>query len=506
MKNYLFIILLAFLTINSFSQIWQFSASEGYPSSQTRLNIITSDLFGNTFIGGSSGNGIFIIKYDSSGNKLWEKNYHYGSGNVTSLCTDNEGNLYTDMYAWEVEGVNYHPDSGTLFTKFDPNGNMLWIRQIKMRILLSERTDAQNNLIATGNFAETVNLGNGYTLTVPSGQSKLFMAKFNTAGECMWAMQDDGGRYPLVVNQKGEMFAKAELYGQMTSVGQGSQQVILDPANGFSYCAKYNSTGTLMWVKQFSTADYTGDEFGNTYTFQPDVSDLANGSNKNIYLIKYDPNGNQLWKRTHVYLDNGYRFAMKANNQGDLYITGGFSNYMTIDDTSIYDGGNTRVFVAKIDSSGTLKWVTTTSGAGGAGAKDLTVANGNEIYITGDIGGGESVFGSHSISQANGVFAAKLIDNEITSIHIKDNSQIVFDVFPNPTGGIFNVVCKGDETVKHFSLTISNAAGQLIYSIKDSMLGTEFHKTIDLSSQSKGIYFIEVIADEKRNVKKIVLN
>lgn len=506
MKKYLFISLFAFLNLNIFSQTWQWAVSEPRGSYVTMTSVVITDVYGNSIIGGAGGftsqagsGGLFIIKYDPNGNKLWEITYP-GDGAVCSLCSDNSGNIYASIYTHTIAGVNYILDNGYIFAKYDSNGNLIWCKQPHgLWIALAERTDAQNNIIATGSVTDAVHLENGYTLTTSSSYGNTFMAKFNTDGECIWALQDDGGNDYINVNQKGEMFIKGLLYIP-TSIGKGIHQVTLDPANGRTYCAKYDSIGTLVWVKQILISLMAPDEYGNVYTMEYDINYANTG-----FLTKYDPTGNLLWKRTSLYLDKSYKCEMTCGINGALFITGGFANYMTIDDTTIYDGVNFHVFVAKIDSSGTLKWITTTNGAGGAGAKDITIANGNEIYITGDIGGGESVFGSHSASQSSGVFAAKLIDAEITGINIKDNPQISFDVYPNPTAGIFQINYSSTQKT-NLQLNIIDSKGEKVYEESISQFKGEYKKEINLSKQAKGVYFIEIIADRKREVKRIVLN
>lgn len=511
MKKYIqWSLILLFISLRCSSQTFQWANSEPYNSFITWTSKITHDTSGNTFIGGlyNGSNGVFIVKYDDSGNKLWEKNYiGYGCG-LTSICTDSEGNLYCSLFAPNINGVVYSSVDGSLFIKYNPNGNILWVKQSKLRMLLSERTDRQDNIIVTGSVIDTVYLDYGIILSAPSGEDRYYLAKFNTDGECIWAQQNDGGNQSLICNTKGEMFVIAQIY-LPTTIGQGSNLVTLYPSDGEQYLAKYDSIGELIWVKQTYTFGIAPDSEGNLYNFEPDRSNITGGSWKNIYLIKYDPLGNMLWKRTHLYTNSWYKFAMRTDSDGNLYATGGFTNYMTFDGTTIPDGGNTRVFVTKIDSAGIVKWISTSSGAGGAGAKDITISDNNEIYITGDMGGGENIFGDYSVTQAQGVFVAKIVDDDniitpvVTNLVVSDNA---LSVYPNPTGNLFNVNYNSTEYVKSLCLEIRNALGQVVYSTTASSIHGEYKKTIDLSNENKGVYFIEINADKKRSVKKIVLN
>ncbi|HEX8516903.1 MAG TPA: T9SS type A sorting domain-containing protein, partial [Bacteroidia bacterium] len=80
----------------------------------------------------------------------------------------------------------------------------------------------------------------------------------------------------------------------------------------------------------------------------------------------------------------------------------------------------------------------------------------------------------------------------------------VFSVYPNP-GSVFQLVYQPEKNISNLQITVKNNLGQKIYSNSVSSLSGEYKTTIDLSKEKKGIYFIEVIADKKREVKKVVL-
>jgi hypothetical protein len=435
----------------------------------------------------------FICKYDPNGNLLWENLGNGNPGAMISIATDHSGNLYAQLFSPIFNGVSYNHSDGTLFLKFSPGGGVIWLKRSQCRMLFAERTSNNDDLICTGAFLDTVDLGNGHFLYGSELNSKNFMAKYTTDGDCFWSQQDDGGRYPLVANNSGELFGYSELYGQPTSVGQGSSQQTLSPSNGFSYFAKYDSAGALQWVLQGS-AYFTGDNYGNGYLL------AANGAG--FILKKYDPFGNFLWQRTTITADNWYSIKFKCDPVGNLLLTGGFSNSLTIGDTTITVSG-TKAFVAKIDSAGTLKWLTVSSGTGAAIGKDITIADDGAILITGDMGSGTSYFGPHAVTQSAGVFVAKLLDVDVTGTSEKEKEQALH-LYPNPSGGIFSISYKG-KTEEKLIIEICNSHGQLIWKSVENNTGAEFRKEVDLSSSPKGIYFLHLRSDEGVLVKKIVL-
>ncbi len=67
-----------------------------------------------------TGNDIWLLKYDLSGNLVWERNYDFGvtTESGTSLVLDSQGNII-------VTGIQSVP-SNWITIKVDPEGNLLW--------------------------------------------------------------------------------------------------------------------------------------------------------------------------------------------------------------------------------------------------------------------------------------------------------------------------------------------------------------------------------------------
>jgi hypothetical protein len=95
----------------------------------------------------------------------------------------------------------------------------------------------------------------------------------------------------------------------------------------------------------------------------------------------------------------------------------------------------------------------------------------------------------------------KFTNNTADIKEIENNCS--FNIYPNPTGSIFNVYYKGDAA--ELIINITNQLGQNILSKKYSSQ-SELNDSFDLSSQPKGVYFIEIVVDGKREVKKIVVH
>ncbi|MCI0446516.1 SBBP repeat-containing protein, partial [bacterium] len=92
--------------------------------------------------------------------------------------------------------------------------------------------------------------------------------------------------------------------------------------------------------------------------------------------IKYDPQGNQLWKARFNGSANGYDFcrAMALDSQGNVYVTG------------YSDAGVERHIVTiKYDSNGSELWVQSYNapGSGGDDGPDISVDSAGNVYVAG---------------------------------------------------------------------------------------------------------------------------
>jgi hypothetical protein len=88
-----------------------------------------------------------------------------------------------------------------------------------------------------------------------------------------------------------------------------------------------------------------------------------------------------------------------------------------------------------------------------------------------------------------------------TGISHSDEMDLHFEVFPNPSSGIFNLVLN-HETTNNFRFEVYDLLGKRI------LTGVPVTKntTIDLSEFNKGIYLLQLINETNRFVQKLIVN
>jgi hypothetical protein len=100
----------------------------------------------------------------------------------------------------------------------------------------------------------------------------------------------------------------------------------------------------------------------------------------------------------------------------------------------------------------------------------------------------------------DGLFAAngisQIVEFKLGPTAIGESELSSLNIYPNPSTGIFNI----DGIDKTVEMVVTNTHGQVIYN--QSIGGNTL---LDLSSQPKGIYFIELRSEDSVKIEKVVL-
>ncbi len=78
-------------------------------------------------------------------------------------------------------------------------------------------------------------------------------------------------------------------------------------------------------------------------------------------------------------------------------------------------------------------------------------------------------------------------------------------VFPNPSSSIINVEYDQSKATSDLFLIISDIDGKVIYSETKKAFKGKYNKDFDLGKASKGNYYVEIKSNNRRIVKKVVI-
>lgn len=336
-------------------------ASKSGGPGMERVFSISTDSYGNSFITGlfqeSAAFGsttltsygdcdIFIAKYDNQGNCLWARS---GGGLMNDfgmgISTDGDGNCYAtgwfiDSAIFETTIVNSPNQGPGLFVvKYNSAGDLVWIRGntgLGTSDGMGIATDQNGNSYVHGMFSGLLNFGT-FSLSA-SDNLDIFVAKYDNAGNCLWAVKGGGE------NQE---------WGGGISIEN----------NGNSYIkGTFNGTATFGSITLTASVD------------------------NDIFIAKYDDQGNCLWvKNLGISINAGWdgMAGITTDALGNSFITGRFNGTVTVGGTLLTSSGGDEIFIAKYDNSGNFIWVTQAGGIGSDYGNGITTSHDGNIYAIG---------------------------------------------------------------------------------------------------------------------------
>ena len=160
---------------------------------------------------------IVLVKFDSSGNKLWSRQYGTsGFDFAHAVATDPAGNIYV---TGEPGGTfSDSPTGGSVFLlKYDGAGNRLWTRQrgVVNADALAITTDTDNGVFLAG---ETPLSFDGRP-TGGDGDDDPFVVKYTSGGDWVWTEQDATPGYQigtgLASSSDGSVIAVGDIIGPL---------------------------------------------------------------------------------------------------------------------------------------------------------------------------------------------------------------------------------------------------------------------------------------------------
>jgi hypothetical protein len=317
-------------------------------------------------LGGTSDDFANSVAVDSSGNVLvvgsFKGTVNFGGGPLTALYS------------------GFGPDVSDFFVvKLASDGTHLWSNRFGgygEDNAYSVAVDHSNNVLVAGSFVSNVNFG-GTTLTSWGGSADIFLAKYASTGQLVWAQKfgsngPDIG-YGVAIDANNNVFLAGSFTGPVdfgggALPGAGSSDIVL---------AKYTAAGAYAWARQIGGAGAdTGygvatDVSGNVVVtgYVQGTVDFGGGPTTSLgsldsFVAKYSTLGAHLWSRRFgsTYADEG--LAVATDPSGNVVIVGAFQGVANFGAGALTSAGSWDIFAAKLSSSGVTMW---SRGFGGTG-------------------------------------------------------------------------------------------------------------------------------------------
>jgi len=483
---------------------------------------------------------IFIQKLDAEGNLMWVKKMGgIGRDVGYSIVSDAGGNVYTtgsfnDTVDFDpgIEVLNlissYSDD--VFIQKLDNDGNLLWVKQIGgiyNQFGFSITTDAEENVYITGSFLGTCDFDPGpETLLMTSfGAADIFVEKLDSDGNLLWVKQLGGDgidqAFSIAVDNAGNVISTGYFFGiadfdpspteAMNLISSGQHDVFIN---------SLDPNGNLLWARQIGgdsgnrglsvTTDISGNvyvsgDFRGTIDLDTDsgIISLTSNGETDIFIQKFDFSGNFLWVRQMggVGYESGNSITIDTEN--NVYITGYFSDIVDFNPgagtANLIAVGSNDIFIQKLDSEGNFIWVGQMGGDSMNRGQSITTDPSGNVYATGYFFGTVDFDPGSETVDISSVGKEDIFVQKFKPVLVGINENSLFDkviIYPNPTQGIVNI---NFGQLKDVSITITNIDGKVIHQ-KSQLNAGNYSFEIHVS---KGLYFIEIISNEKRRVFKL---
>lgn len=246
--------------------------------------------------------GMYLLKVDGNGGKLWSRRFDYGADNVSSTGTSVlvaadgtymvTGNIAkqgkTDKKIERpAQNVNMADVRNMLLAKVKPNGNLQWAREY-----------SANSITMGYNIIEQK--GGGFLVAgntnVTATNMDIFLTSLGADGSILWSKTYGGQKFESVADVVQTPDGGFVLSGLTQGLGNGSLDALV---------FKVDAKGNIVWSKCFGTKN---EEMPSKLALTPSGIVLLGATagpksqSFDVMLVKMDWNGNSACFGTNVTL------------------------------------------------------------------------------------------------------------------------------------------------------------------------------------------------------------
>jgi subtilisin-like proprotein convertase family protein len=260
--------------------------------------------------------------------------------------------------------VTTSPSNATdyLIVKYSPNGDELWVR----RYAAPPGHFAHLKGIALDSAGNAVVAGDTFG---PGGVSAFLTVKYDPSGTLQWSALDDW--------QASNNFVTAMAVDTAGNAYVTGSSWRGNPRRHYFLTVKYSPTGNLLWLATRSAAngqhaiarDLKVDAQGNVIITGYETRPVSEDEDAfEVVTVKYDPAGNELWSARSTFQRSPRALALDA--AGNIYV-GGCADCDT----------QQRALLLKYAPNGSQLWETTWPSAN---FKDLAIDGAGNVYVIDD--------------------------------------------------------------------------------------------------------------------------
>jgi len=316
-----------------------------------------------------------------SGGGTSNEDYCYAIG------MDSQGNVY---YGGTARGSNVlfacgpvvmGATTGGVLAKYSPNGDCLWLRTITVPTfdarIYAIAIDHEDRIYVAGSYRGTATFSNEITLASYSSSTTIFLARYDTAGTCLWARRAGGNNSTniargLALSDSGDVFLVGKAGGNPVRAGDLEMP---NPGNAWQvFMARYDSTGTVLWARISTGSSSNGDKIARAVSIQGDrlfvtgKAEFTEASydglplthtpnSGSLFVMACDLQGNGQWARSYGGMATVEGTGIAADSLGNLFVAGSLRGSLYLpDDTLASVGSDDDILLLGLDLQGNYRW------------------------------------------------------------------------------------------------------------------------------------------------------
>ncbi|NVL91196.1 MAG: hypothetical protein HWN69_09465 [Desulfobacterales bacterium] len=253
---------------------------------------------------------VYLIKTDTTGNRLWEKTFHAGvedQANSVQQTTDGGYIIIGKTRAPRAE------DDDVYLVKTDSAGNKKW-----EKTFVGSRSDVGNSVEQTSDGGYIIV---GKSNSLGAGDDDVYLIKTDSTGNKEWEKTFGGNRSDVGNSVQQTTDGGYIITGWTYSFGAGDYDV---------YLIKTDSAGNKKWEKTFGGVEH---DSGNSVRQTTDGGYVIAGSRSHdVYLVKTDADGNKEWQKTFGGSQSDAGCSVQQTVDGGYIITGVSDSFGAGDD------------------------------------------------------------------------------------------------------------------------------------------------------------------------------
>jgi hypothetical protein len=513
----------------------------------------TTANFSGTILNGLDYSDAFIAKYNPLGDLIWVKRAGGIAEDRATNIAISDSAIFIEGYfkdsmnfnspsAWDIGPILFSDSDNSVNNRFIArytlNGELVWAKRYGGSMFAEGSfgfSINNNKLFVAGYFRDSINFNTPIvwltnTLYAQDTTYDSFVCAFSQEGDFLWAKRAGGKKddYGLgVSSDENSVYISGFFRDSInfnTPFASGSNELVSMGLKD-AFIAKYDLNGTFLWAKRAGGIedDYGGAifiyndkvylsggyrEIVNFNTpFQSGSNELDSYDQQEIFIVKYDNDGEVLWFNKMGSMGNESANNLIVNEQG-VYTAGIFDSFLYFlfpyNDTNFYleTEDDYDVFLSKHSLDGEFLWARRGGGPSDDFLLGMSQFN-NTIYLTGNGFYGKynfntpSAWGSNEIIVENVslyLFMVGFTEGVagLEEFTLSSNANGI-SIFPNPNNGEFTIKMPQNfeisNTERSRSIEITSIEGK---NIEFETLGIE-HNTIQFKIHDPltGIYILK---------------